>query len=116
MRIFPQLASITCVVEPTHDNSDEGNHRAYASLFLALITFPLDFCIARPVSASSTNNYPETNILNTMLPIHPILNRGSYWLSKGSYDLETPERLIYKLIDKFCVVTDIFMHPFQGLL
>lgn len=115
MSTFPQLACITCVVGPSHENSSERDHRAYASLFRALTSFPLTYCIADPVSASSTDNYPQESIMNTLDPRDTIRSRGSYWSSKGSNDPETPETLIYSLTANICVITEINLHPFQGL-
>ncbi|XP_024961989.1 F-box protein At4g00755-like [Cynara cardunculus var. scolymus] len=127
MRKFPRLASIDRVVELSH-NSDtdsssdvvgheaaERDHRAYASLFRALTAFPQTYCIADPVSASSTDNYPEESIMNTLDPRDKILHRDSYWSSKGSDDPEVPETLIYNLTANFCVITEINLHPFQAL-
>ncbi|XP_076950244.1 F-box protein At4g00755-like [Bidens hawaiensis] len=118
---FPQLASITRVVKPSHDNLEpshdlgELEHRAYASLFRALTAFPQTYCIADPVSASSTDNYPQESIMNTLDPRDKILHRYSYWSSKGSDDPEAPETLIYNVTAKFCVITEINLHPFQAL-
>ncbi|KAM0011364.1 hypothetical protein Hdeb2414_s0064g00765901 [Helianthus debilis subsp. tardiflorus] len=107
MRTFPQLATITRVVEPSHDNSGKTDHRAYASLLRAITAFPLTSCIANPVSASSTSDNPAESIWNT-------LRRGFYWSSKGSDDPETPETLIYNLSANFCVVTEINLHLRKG--
>ncbi|KAK9050703.1 hypothetical protein SSX86_030327 [Deinandra increscens subsp. villosa] len=115
-RTFPQLACITHVVEPGHDNSsDKIDHQAYASLFRALTAFPQTYCIVDPVSASSTDNYPEESIMNTLDPRDTIRNQGSYWSSKGSDDPETPEKLIYTLTSNLCVITEVNLHPFQAL-
>ncbi|KAJ0435133.1 putative F-box domain-containing protein [Helianthus annuus] len=75
IRTFPQLATITRVVEPSHDNSGKSDHRAYASLLRAITTFPLTNCIANPVS---TSDNPAESIWNT-------LRRGFYWSSKGRW-------------------------------
>ncbi|XP_024996251.1 F-box protein At4g00755-like [Cynara cardunculus var. scolymus] len=125
-KTFPQLASITHVTEPS-DNSDDPSggtsedsifrreHRAYASLFQAVASFPARFCIASPVSASSTDNYPEESIVNTLDSRDQILVRASYWSSKGHDDPELPETLIYKLNANFCVITEINITPFEAL-
>ncbi|KAJ0435134.1 putative F-box domain-containing protein [Helianthus annuus] len=115
MRTFPQLGSITRVVEPSHDNLGKSEHRAYASLFRAITAFPLTFCIADPVSASSTG-YPKDSIKNTICrgSYFKTICRGSYWLSRGSDDPETPETLIYNLSANFCVVTEINLHLRKG--
>ncbi|KAI7737580.1 hypothetical protein M8C21_027451, partial [Ambrosia artemisiifolia] len=115
VRTFPQLASVIRVVEPSHGNlgETERDHRVYASLFRALTAFPLANCIANPVSASSTDRYPEESIMNTVAPINTITLLGSYWSSIGTDDPDTPETLIYRLTANFCVITDIYLHPWQ---
>lgn len=121
-KTFPQLASITHVIEPSDPSGDtseyvtfQREHRAYASLFRALTSFPPRFCIAYPVSASSTDNYPEESIINTLDPRDRILDRASYWSSKGHDDSDVPESLIYTLSANFCVITEINITPFQAL-
>ncbi|KAL8249459.1 hypothetical protein R6Q59_006327 [Mikania micrantha] len=114
LKTFPQLACITHVIEPNHESSGVRDHLAFASLFRALTAFPQTYCIADPVSASSTDNYPEESIMNTLDPRDSIRNQGSYWSSKGSDDPETPETLIYNLTANLCVITEINLHPFQA--
>ncbi|KAJ0807662.1 hypothetical protein HanOQP8_Chr00c008g0684681 [Helianthus annuus] len=99
------LASITRVTELSHDNSGvtERDHRAYVSVFRAITAFQLNYCVASPVSALSTSDYPEESIKNTMVVKKSIISWGYYWSSKGSDDPGTP----YKLTSAFCVVTDI---------
>ena len=68
---YPQLASITRTIEISNAIErleGERDHRAFASLFRALTTFPPTYCIADPVSASSTDNYPEESVMNTLDP------------------------------------------------
>ncbi|XP_076933163.1 F-box protein At4g00755-like [Bidens hawaiensis] len=118
MRTFPGLASIACVIEPScHDSSGETqrDHRAYASLFRAITAFPLTYCIANPVSASSTDRYPDESIINTMVPMNSKIGRGSYWSSQGTDDPDISETLVYNLTASFCVITEINLHPFKDL-
>ncbi|KAF5952953.1 hypothetical protein HYC85_010897 [Camellia sinensis] len=82
-------------------------HRAYGFLARALKTFTPTDCIAEAVSASSTDNYPEESIRNTLNPRDRVLRRASYWSSKGQKDPAVPETLIYKLISNLCVITEI---------
>ncbi|XP_076940884.1 F-box protein At4g00755-like [Bidens hawaiensis] len=115
---FPELACITHLVQLSYqDNSVDTlrDHWAYASILRAINSFNLSYCIEAPMSASSTNNYPEETIKYTMILQNRIIRQGNYWSSNGSYDPETPETLIYILMSSFCVVTEIMLHPFQGL-
>ncbi|GKB75156.1 hypothetical protein Tco_0936568 [Tanacetum coccineum] len=114
---FPQLASVSHITEPSHNSepaSSEATEHVYASLYRALTEFPETNCIANPVSASSTDNYPEESIINTLESGDKIQHRASYWSSQGSDDPETPETLIYQLKDKLCVITEINLHPFKA--
>ncbi|PWA70259.1 hypothetical protein CTI12_AA290090 [Artemisia annua] len=114
---FLQLASISHITEPSHNAepaSGDAMERVYASLYRSLTEFPQTNCIANPVSASSTDNYPEESIINTLEPGDKVQYRASYWSSQGSDDPKTPETLIYQLKDKFCVVTEINLHPFKA--
>lgn len=123
LRVFPQIASIAYVTEPTSNsepasddppnNTLEREHNAYASLFWASTSFPLRSCLGYPASASSTDNYPEESIINTMNLSQKCLDR--YWSSKGHDDPEVPETLIYYLDGTICVITEIDITPFQGL-
>ncbi|KAJ9556432.1 hypothetical protein OSB04_011046 [Centaurea solstitialis] len=125
-KTFPQLATIAHVIEPSHNPNNPSDdtselatrqreHRAYASLFRALTKFPLSFCITDAVSASSTDNYPEESMINTLDHRDRIVIRTSYWSSKGQDDPEVPETLIYKLSADLCVITEINVAPFQAL-
>lgn len=124
-KTFPQLASISHVIEPSQNSDDpsgetsehvtlQREHRAYTSLFRALTSFPPKYCIAYPVSASSTDSYPEESIINTLDPRDVILVSASYWSSKGYDDPEVPETLIYNLSANLCVITEINIRPYQA--
>ncbi|PWA65054.1 F-box domain-containing protein [Artemisia annua] len=124
LRVFPQITSIAYVAEATynsepasvdpHNNTFEREHKTYASLFWACTSFQLDSCLGYPASASSTNNYPEESIINTMNLTQKCLDR--YWSSKGHDDPEVPQTLIYYLDGTICVITEIDITPFQALL
>ncbi|MFS7900797.1 hypothetical protein Hanom_Chr06g00550781 [Helianthus anomalus] len=85
------LASITRVAELSHDNSGvtERDHRAYVSLFRAITAFQLNYCVASPVSALSTGDYPEESIKNTMVVKKSIISWGYYWSSLFELDFPT---------------------------
>lgn len=90
------------------------NHRVYAFLAQGLSPTTEKSCLSEAISASSTDNYPEERVQNTLEPTDRVVDRASYWSSKGQSDPGVPETLIYRLISKLCVVTEIHVHPFQG--
>lgn len=70
----------------------------------------------QPVVASSTDNYPDESIDNTLEPSDRVDTVPSYWSSGGSRDPDAPETLTYKLSSRLCVVHEIKLRPFQGQL
>ena len=52
--------------------------------------------------------------MNTLDPRDRFALRASYWSSKGHKDPSVPETLIYKLKADFCVITEIYIQPFEG--
>lgn len=129
LRMFPEASSFTrvlemeeLVVEPigtgTDDSAEwaclEREHRVYASLSRDLITSARENCVSDAICASSTDNYPDESIKNTLEPSDRIGHRASYWSSKGASDPSAPETLIYKLASQLCVITEFHVHPFQG--
>ncbi|XP_074263260.1 F-box protein At4g00755-like [Silene latifolia] len=129
LKKFPQLSGIADVVDTSktqQESADIGSsrsaeleqlkkeHRAFASLARGLATLDVDECLADALSASSTDNYPEEGIHNTLEPRDQIGDRASYWSSSGQSNPEVPERLTYELFSDFCVVTEINVQPFQA--
>ncbi|KAA8520577.1 hypothetical protein F0562_014833 [Nyssa sinensis] len=129
LRMFPQFSSVACVIEPSYgmkktvdvgsSNSMEWetlerDHKVYASLVRALTTAVESDCISQAISASSTDNYPQESILNTLFARDRIHRRASYWSSKGQADPVVPETLIYKLIPGLCLITEVNIQPFQA--
>ncbi|GAV72485.1 F-box-like domain-containing protein [Cephalotus follicularis] len=90
------------------------NHRVYAFLARAINPFTRKDCISEAINASSTDNYPEESIQNTLEPGDRVEDRPSYWSSKGELDPAVPETLIYKLMANMCLVTEIHLQPFQA--
>ncbi|KAL6126090.1 hypothetical protein ACLB2K_074141 [Fragaria x ananassa] len=130
LRMFPQLSRVAHVVE-LHDcdakecadvgssNSKEWDtlereHRVYAFLAHACTYFPASDCISGAISASSTDNFLEESINNTLYPSTRVGRRASYWSSKGQKNPAVPEMLTYKLTSDLIIVTEINIHPFQG--
>lgn len=129
LRMFPESSSFArvlemkeLVIEPigtaTDDSAEWGclerEHRVYASLSSDLITSAKENCISDAICASSTDNYPDESIKNTLEPSDRIGHRASYWSSKGASDPSAPETLIYKLASQLCVITEFHVHPFQA--
>lgn len=127
--MFPQLSRIDHIVdvgnkieEPREVGCSSSSkwqhavreHRIYSSLAHNLATFKAGDCISAAICASSTDNYPEESIHNTLDPRDRIHRRASYWSSSGQKDPSVPERLTYKLVSSFCVISEINLQPFQG--
>ncbi|KAI4372369.1 hypothetical protein MLD38_010610 [Melastoma candidum] len=66
------------------------------------------------ISASSTDNFPQEGIDNTLETRHIVGQLASYWSSKGHRDPSVPETLIYKLVGDVCVITEIGIQPFEA--
>ena len=73
-------------------------------------------CIAKTVGASSTDNFPQESIDNTLEPRDVISGRYSYWSSNGQSNPNVPETLTYELVSQICVITEINIQPFEGAL
>lgn len=128
LKMFPEISSATHIIEvknmiePVNLNIDDStewerlkrDHRVYAFLAQGLTPYIRKDCISDPISASSTDNYPDESIQNTLEPRDRVGLRALYWSSKGEADPSVPETLIYKLVAKLCVVTEIDVQPFQG--
>ncbi|KAK4344373.1 hypothetical protein RND71_037467 [Anisodus tanguticus] len=92
----------------------EKDHRVYAFLTQGLSNCMTEDCLIDAIHASSTDNYPEESILNTLKPGDRIGRRASYWSSGGENDPTVPETLTYKLISKLCLISEIHIQPFQA--
>ncbi|KAK9273880.1 hypothetical protein L1049_018692 [Liquidambar formosana] len=131
LRMFPQLSSVARVIESScrmREPADVGSsssmeweslerdHKVYACLarVRGCTSLAVRNCISLAISASSTDNYPEESIDNTLHARDIIAWRPSYWSSKGQSDPAVPETLIYKLVSDLCVITEINIHPFQA--
>ncbi|GAB2290960.1 hypothetical protein Dimus_025217 [Dionaea muscipula] len=129
LRLFPQLSSLVRVVDitdragmPAEAGSsrsiewehEDREHKIYASLAWGLTSSEVSDCISEAISASSTDNYPEESIHNTLEPMDRVGRRASYWSSSGQRNPAVPEKLTYKLVSDFCVVTEISVQPFQA--
>lgn len=93
----------------------DGEHAAYSYLAGALVSGkPATDLVMRCVGASSTDNFPDETIENTLVP-HDMVNfRPSYWSSGGEDDPDVPESLTYTLASDLCVIEEIRIRPFEA--
>lgn len=125
--MFPEIhhevhfIELNNMIGPTKLNDDstewerlKRDHRVYSFLAHGLNPSVRADCLLEPISASSTDNYPDESIENTMEPRDIVEDRASYWSSKGEDNPNVPETLTYKLVANVCVVTEIRVQPFQG--
>ncbi|KAK2650428.1 hypothetical protein Ddye_017917 [Dipteronia dyeriana] len=129
VRLFPQLSKVNNVIELTSSTKNPAEvgssnsmeweslkqeHRAYTFLAQGLRSFAVKQLIAEPIVASSTDNYPEESIDNTLDPSERAGRRASYWSSKGQSNPAVPETLTYKLDGDLCLISEINIQPFQA--
>ncbi|KAL6004562.1 hypothetical protein ACLOJK_005117 [Asimina triloba] len=128
-RIHPEVSCFTRVVEVRNSTepievgscsgleweSLERDHRVYADLARRLTsTNTKRDCIEESISASSTDNFPEESIENTLEPKEEVDGRPSYWSSTGEGNPEVPETLTYRLVSNLCVISEVNIQPFKG--
>ncbi|XP_051138165.1 F-box protein At4g00755-like [Andrographis paniculata] len=128
LRMFPETSMFTRVIEVKNmfkpvvaevDDSSESarlqrEHRAFSYLIRCLTVFSEENCISNALFASSTDNYPEESVKNTLQPSDRLDNRASYWSSKGAANPAAPETLLYRLASQLCLITEVHVHPFQA--
>ncbi|KAL5058702.1 hypothetical protein RYX36_030306 [Vicia faba] len=130
LRMFPQLSRVACVVELNQDGvkehsevgSSQSNeclalwkdHRVYSYLARSCLSPVSMDCIDKAISASSTDNFPQESIVNTLEERDNIAGRFSYWSSSGQSNPNVPETLTYQLASQICVITEINIQPFQA--
>lgn len=129
LQLFPQLCGIARVMDVSGTPEKcagvgcsssvewehlKEEHRLYTTLARDLTSSYVGECLADAISASSTDNYPEEGIHNTLESRDRIGGRPLYWSSSGQSNPEVPETLTYKLISDFCVITEINIRPFQA--
>lgn len=111
---FPEFSKIPNIIkEENKIQVLEKDHKVYAYLARGLANSYTNICISNAISVSSTNNYPEESLQNTLEPRDMVGLRASYWSSTGQTDPTVPEKLTYNLISYICIVTEIHVQPFQ---
>ncbi|GMJ01559.1 hypothetical protein like AT4G00755 [Hibiscus trionum] len=131
LQMFPQLSRVDHVNElcgPAKGHAGVGagssnfmewetlerEHRVYAFLAHQCLLLSVWDCISEAIIASSTDNYPQESIDNTLEPRARVARGDSYWSSKGQSNPAVPETLTYKLVADLCVVKEIRIRPFQA--
>uniref|UniRef100_A0ACD5WCC6 Uncharacterized protein n=1 Tax=Avena sativa TaxID=4498 RepID=A0ACD5WCC6_AVESA len=106
------------VAGPSTHGDDERlarDHRVYTCLGHGLFSpYTARDCIIHCIGASSTDNFPEETIENTLEPVDRVEMRPSYWSSGGNRDPAAPECLIYRLQADLCLVDEIKVQPFKA--
>ncbi|CAL4937301.1 unnamed protein product [Urochloa decumbens] len=122
-RICPEVATFTRAVVVTRSpargsesRARDADHAVYSYLggALASAAKPSVDCILRCIGASSTDNFPEETIDNTLEPSDRVRHRASYWSSGGHDDPDAPESLTYRLNSDLCVVDEFRVQPFKA--
>lgn len=119
---FANIVEVKNTIEPldngNEDSSEwaclERDHRVYAFLTRSLTLFTWKDCISDAIVASSTDNYPQESIKNTLESSDRVDQRASYWSSKGASNPAVPETLTYKLAARLCMITEVHVQPFLG--
>ncbi|XP_074571938.1 F-box protein At4g00755-like [Curcuma longa] len=129
LRNYPDVPSFSCIFEVSTANktaqvgcsaaaeweSLEREHRVYLYLSHCLGSSKCERnCISQAICASSTDNYPDESIANTLDPSEMIDRRPSYWSSSGHRDPSMSESLTYKLVANLCIVDEIKIKPFRA--
>uniref|UniRef100_A0A0A9ECC9 F-box protein At4g00755-like n=1 Tax=Arundo donax TaxID=35708 RepID=A0A0A9ECC9_ARUDO len=95
--------------------NQKRDHKVYMHLTHGLFSaYNSKDCIIRCIGASSTDNFPEKSIENTLEPIDHVEMRPSYWSSEGQSDPSVPECLIYMLHSDLCLINEIKIQPFKA--
>lgn len=130
LKMFPQLSEVDHVKEPNSSKKTtaeagpsnsldwenlQRENRVYAFLAHCCTKPVVTECIGATICASSTDNYPEEGIQNTLESRDRVGRLALYWSSKGNKDPSTPEKLIYRLAGDICIVMEIGIKPFQGI-
>lgn len=130
---FPEVTRFEDVIETdlTRDSQAAGSsgssfrqnlereERIFRHLFRELKTEPMidRSCIREALTASSTDNYPEESIFQTLYPRPRYSDEQtpSYWSSTGQRNPNVSETLTYNLVSRLCVVHEVRIRPFQGM-
>ncbi|KAL6638322.1 hypothetical protein ACP70R_025894 [Stipagrostis hirtigluma subsp. patula] len=108
----PTATSTACRI---NQDAADAEHAVYLRLAHALLSPPnADICALRCVAASSTDNFPQETIDNTLEPFDYIEMTPYYWSSGGQSDPAVPESLVYMLQSHLCLIHEINIQPFKA--
>lgn len=92
-------------------------HLVYTYFAHCLLTQNSDkACVLSCIGASSTDNFPQESIENTIEPNERVDMRFSYWSSGGQRDPNVQESLVYRLGSGLYTISEIRIQPFKGLI
>uniref|UniRef100_A0A803PS45 F-box domain-containing protein n=1 Tax=Cannabis sativa TaxID=3483 RepID=A0A803PS45_CANSA len=125
LKKFPEISGaveLNNLIEPVDIGLRNGtefellkrNHKIFSFLAKALSPVITNDCLSTAISASSTDNYPTESIVHTLQPGDRNQNVASYWSSSGQHEPSVPETLLYELVTKMCLVSEIHVQPFQA--
>uniref|UniRef100_A0ACD5Z6U6 Uncharacterized protein n=1 Tax=Avena sativa TaxID=4498 RepID=A0ACD5Z6U6_AVESA len=125
LRLCPEVATVAAVAEvnrsppsPAVPESDsERDFRIYSNLAGAVVSNPRNpdvAIITHCIGASSTDDFPDETMENTLEESCIVDFRPSYWSSGGADDPEKPESLTYRLNHDICILDEIRVRPFQA--
>jgi len=138
LRLFPEVSCFTRIEQSATSASSSNNgvneedagstatatawesHKREQRVYMRLVHALLSDrtwkgCIAACIGASSTDNFPEEGIQNTLVPGDHMNDMESYWSSGGQEGPGVPEFLVYKLCSDLCLIDEIRIQPFRGL-
>ncbi|URD79346.1 F-box protein [Musa troglodytarum] len=129
LRIFPEVSNFAHVAEVSSSSktTEVGSsavaelenlgreHRVYLYLghCLGSPKGKRD-CINQAICASSTDNFPDESIENTLERSEIVDRRPSYWSSGGQRNPGVPESLTYRLVANICIIEEIKIQPFRA--
>ncbi|TVU44268.1 hypothetical protein EJB05_03704 [Eragrostis curvula] len=130
LRVCPEASSFTSIQASSSDSdTKEGigssaasewenqkqDHDVYLHLAHSFLSpYNSKDCIIRCIGASSTDNFPEETIENTLDLMDHVDMRPSYWSSGGQSDPSVPECLLYSLHSDLCLIYEIKIQPFKA--
>jgi len=137
LRLFPEVSCFTRIEQSATSASSSNNgvneedagstatatawenHKREQRVYMRLVHALLSDrtwkgCIAACIGASSTDNFPEEGIQNTLVPGDHMNDMESYWSSGGQEDPGVPEFLVYKLCSDLCLIDEIRIQPFRA--